>query len=204
MTKPTKPTVPPAPLRSQPDTFSARAETFLAFWPDFATYLDDVGTFTDEQADNALAAALGGDLPPLTGKALQYLRVNAGATAAEFHNVLDSPALTGTPTIDARAIFERGSNANGEYVKYADGTMICWHSFTTTTSSTTTPWSFPAAFISTSSLSVTGSSATASTSVRLFSSGSQTVTGVQVQVVDGSGSRINTASLSALAIGRWF
>lgn len=30
---------------------------------------------------------------------------------------------SGTPTGD---IIERGSNANGEYVKHADGTMICW------------------------------------------------------------------------------
>lgn len=28
------------------------------------------------------------------------------------------------------AIFERGSNANGEYIKFADGTMICRHSIT--------------------------------------------------------------------------
>ena len=28
-------------------------------------------------------------------------------------------------TLESGAIIERGSNANGEYVKYADGTMIC-------------------------------------------------------------------------------
>jgi hypothetical protein len=33
----------------------------------------------------------------------------------------------GVPT---GAIIERGSNANGEYVKYADGTMICTRGFT--------------------------------------------------------------------------
>jgi hypothetical protein len=31
----------------------------------------------------------------------------------------------GVPT---GAIIERGSNANGDFVKYADGTMICWSS----------------------------------------------------------------------------
>jgi hypothetical protein len=88
MAKPTKPTVPDAPLRTQPSTFSARAETFLGFWPEFATYMDETADFTDEQATAALAAALGGDLPALTGKALQYLRVNAGETAAEFADPL--------------------------------------------------------------------------------------------------------------------
>jgi len=34
---------------------------------------------------------------------------------------------SGTPTGD---IIERGSNANGEYVKFADGTMICTLTFT--------------------------------------------------------------------------
>lgn len=29
-------------------------------------------------------------------------------------------------TLTSGAVIERGSNANGEYVKYADGTMICW------------------------------------------------------------------------------
>ena len=63
----------------------------------------------------------------------------------------ESPTFTGTPTVDGNniahqgilaydnntssyipntlasgAIIERGSNANGEYIKYADGTLICF------------------------------------------------------------------------------
>lgn len=37
------------------------------------------------------------------------------------------------------AIIERGSNANGDYVKYADGTMLCWGTVTGTP--TTGPYS---------------------------------------------------------------
>jgi microcystin-dependent protein len=84
MTQPTKPTVPDAPLRSQPSTFSARIEDSLVFWPTFATYLDEIGTYTKTQADAALAAATAGDLPPITGQTLNYIRVNAGETGVEF------------------------------------------------------------------------------------------------------------------------
>ena len=84
MAKPTKPTVPAAPLRSNPSTFSAQAETFLAFISPFATYMDESSDFVDGRADAALAAAIGGDLPALTGNAGKVLRVNAGETAGEF------------------------------------------------------------------------------------------------------------------------
>ena len=61
----------------------------------------------------------------------------------------------GVPT---GAIIESDSNVNGEYVKYADGTMICWnYALTTQASSTATgsmfrttavsTWTFPVAFL---------------------------------------------------------
>jgi hypothetical protein len=86
MTQPTKPAVPDAPLRSQPSTFSTKLEASLVFWATFATYLDEIGTYTKEQADAALAAALAGDLPPLSNKALNFLRVNATETGGEFRS----------------------------------------------------------------------------------------------------------------------
>jgi len=89
MVKPTKPTPPDRALRSNPSTFSSNAEAWITYqWSEFPDYVDSVADFTDERADNALAAALGGDLPPLTGKALQFLRVNASETAAEFAEAL--------------------------------------------------------------------------------------------------------------------
>lgn len=48
----------------------------------------------------------------------------------------------GTPT---GAVIERSSNANGDYVRFADGTQICTHGLTTS-ASTAVPWVFPAAF----------------------------------------------------------
>lgn len=85
MTKPTKPTVPPAPSRTDPGAeFATKADTFAAFQAPFANYLDATATYVDGRAAAALAAALLGTLPPLTGRALNMTRVNAGATALEF------------------------------------------------------------------------------------------------------------------------
>ena len=89
MAKPTKPTVPDPALRSQPDTFRDRIEDNLLFWSTLATYMSDAVDFTDEKATEALAAAIGGDLPPLTGKALNLLRVNSGESAAELATLVD-------------------------------------------------------------------------------------------------------------------
>lgn len=48
-------------------------------------------------------------------------------------------------------IVESGSNANGEYVKYADGTMMCYKGdFTPTDLGGYYDWTLPAAFIDTS------------------------------------------------------
>ncbi|MFK4234181.1 pyocin knob domain-containing protein [Pseudomonas guariconensis] len=61
---------------------------------------------------------------------------------------------SGVPT---GAIIERGSNANGEYTKYADGTMECWLQATVTDQACDTAsgalffgtrsWTYPAAFV---------------------------------------------------------
>jgi hypothetical protein len=85
MTKPTKPTVPPAPSRANPGpVFSQTADNFAAFQAPFADYLDALAEFVDERADEALAAALAGDLPPLTGQGGSFARAKPDGTAMEF------------------------------------------------------------------------------------------------------------------------
>jgi hypothetical protein len=61
----------------------------------------------------------------------------------------------GVPT---GAIIERGSNANGEYVKYADGTMICFVSLSYATAALVTQdevYTFPATFAAIPNFQVT-------------------------------------------------
>jgi len=66
------------------------------------------------------------DALPLGGTAADSSKLG-GTLAAEFYqrsNILGTVSQSGgAPT---GAIIERGSNANGEYVRYADGTQICW------------------------------------------------------------------------------
>lgn len=59
-------------------------------------------------------------------------------TASGLETVAELPALENgkvdlswLPVVGAMgsAIIERGSNANGEYVRWADGTQVCWGKF---------------------------------------------------------------------------
>jgi len=77
--------LPTAPDRATGGTqFDIDATAWAAALPTWTTQVGSVGDFCEVKAGEALAAALGGSLPPLTGHSLQYIRVNAGETAAEF------------------------------------------------------------------------------------------------------------------------
>ncbi|RYJ63257.1 hypothetical protein [Pseudomonas songnenensis] len=97
------------------------------------------------------------DALPLGGTAADSSKLG-GTAAAEFYrqgNILGTVSQSaGVPT---GAIIERGSNANGEYVRFADGTQICWRnnaeSLTVDSvngnlfrSSVEGTWMYPAAF----------------------------------------------------------
>jgi len=107
MAKPTKPTAPDPALRSDPDTFSARLEDNILFWPTHLTYLDAGLDYMDTGLTDVVATALAGDLPALTGEAGKFVRVNAGETAAEFTAdvaPLAGPTFTGVPTAPTAAV----------------------------------------------------------------------------------------------------
>lgn len=88
--KPTKPTVPPAPSRANPGSdFSLKADAHAAFLGPHVDYMNATNDFVDQRADDALAAAIGGTLPPITSKAGQYIRVNNAGTAVEFGPLAD-------------------------------------------------------------------------------------------------------------------
>ena len=108
----------------------------------------------------------------------------------------------GVPT---GAIIERGSNANGEYVKFADGTMICTNRNTiapVANTFTAYTWTYPGgSFMERPIVSVTGNSgveAIQNAQCANFDSNNFTV---NVGVV-----RSTTADteLHSIAIGRWF
>lgn len=102
----------------------------------------------------------------------------------------------GVPT---GGLIERASNANGEYVRFADGTQICTHSLTGSTGAGTV-WTYPAAFIA--APTVTGSSvATVLSSVVLDAAPGATSAAVSAR--DKADARRADAML-VTAIGRWF
>jgi len=109
MAAPTYTPLPTAPARTMtPTVFAAAADAFVAALAVLQTEGDALGAYTEEQAAIALAAALGGDLPPLTGHALKLLRVNAGETAAEF------VAAPSTATETVEGLVEKATTAEAE------------------------------------------------------------------------------------------
>lgn len=157
----------------------------------------------------ALSVAQGGTGGKTQAAARAGLGLGAAAVAAIVGTVTQS---AGVPT---GAIIERGSNANGEYVKYADGTMICWISTLAssiaidTTLGTSTlwygniVWNFPATFVGNPTVSpgavrwggsINWAGATASDSSR-----------VTIRVFDPAQRAAQAGTLiSAAAFGRWY
>lgn len=91
MPPPVKPTAPPQPLRSQPSTFSARAEAAINYqWTDLPSWMETLAVFVEDEraaAEAAAAAAGAAGGFSLAGRNLNLFRVNAGATATEFVTV---------------------------------------------------------------------------------------------------------------------
>lgn len=138
-----------------------------------------------------------------------------GAPAAfrsELDDVLDflGPAFLNRFSDDiAGEVVESGSNANGEYVRFADGTQICRRAdpdlttISTATGavySTTSSWTYPAAFIEGPTVLGNSSRSTGGASW----GGSVGTPGPTSVVLYAIASAQNTnARIQGLAIGRW-
>lgn len=112
--------------------------------------------------------------------------------------------------INQGGIVESGSNTNGAWIKYADGTMICRQRASTDATSiqngslyrsSNTTWSFPQTFIEAPSLSIQVDAGTAYGWGGLGSAG---VNSTQASFVAYSAtSSTYGAAVSLIAIGRW-
>jgi hypothetical protein len=104
--------------------------------------------------------------------------------------------------IPTGAVIETGTNANGRYTRFADGTQICSATLAAS-SSADVVWTFPAAFatggVARHVLATPRSTAARAARVDLASSG----TSVGVAVHDMSGAR-QAGDVDLIAIGRWF
>ena len=117
---------------------------------------------------------------------------------------------TGVPT---GAIIEKGSNANGTYVKFADGTLICYVAkelLYVNTSDMSASWTFPSVFID--DLAYVGSTGTNiwTPTIRSYKMitriYSQTTTAASVAAfnIDANNVDGDKYTVKMLAIGRWF
>ena len=126
-------------------------------------------------------------------------------------NILGTVSATGTypNLVPTGAIMERGSNANGSYIKYADGTMICHHVSATLSNTTVLSGSvyysglqaltFPHAFVSVPSVieSVVRSSGVC------WAYGNMAATTTTVNLGVAGTLSTNSGYPAYVALGRW-
>ena len=113
----------------------------------------------------------------------------------------------GVPTGE---IIERGSNANGEYVKFADGTLICTWAWSATVSMTSDYWGwFRAAFVGWTYPAAFAAGSTPYVSPNLITGGAYAVTGTTTNtasqfspITAAANSNISTTG-RMVAIGKW-
>ncbi|WP_312141133.1 hypothetical protein [Stutzerimonas nitrititolerans] len=164
---------------------------------------------TPAQAREALGA---NDAASLTAGLLNVARIPATLTPDKAYrrgNILGTVSQSGgTPT---GAIIERGSNANGEYVRFADGTQICTHAITTNVSIATPfmgafrssgiAWTFPAAFAAPPRPAGNPGSVTSSFSVVIDSPVTTTCNFVFSAIAEQA---VANRTASLIAVGRWY
>ena len=140
---------------------------------------------------------------------LTYLGLRTAAKADVVGTVSQSG---GVPT---GAIIERGSNSNGEYTKFADGTLICWftrsvESITSNPSGGTTNLYFSTESVFTFPATFVGTKPAVAPSAPLSSGGTSSWPSVRGSSLTGTSlaliSNVQNAAayLGYTAVGRWF
>lgn len=176
---------------------------------DWGVHLTGAGTMA-RHAQTSFGRAIAG----LTGTAGSFIRAS-GAGAAVMQAIVGTASQSGgTPT---GAIIGRGANANGEWVRFADGTQLCWHVLThtgTVTGGWRTTWSMPAAFSSSfprpvlivPNLTASGITAAQRRQISVASSSAAASPFIDVYTIPDSTIDPATNSLDCfvVAIGRWF
>lgn len=143
-----------------------------------------------------------------------WWRTNNGASWEPWRRVIDSQNLLGTVSqsagIPTGAVIESGSNANGEYIRFADGTQICWSptlgfGAVTTVSgsgyrSGDATFTFPAVFVNSSKVMVSGQTSSTARWMALQLAGTTSVVARLLSFTSFAGSETGRI----LAIGRWY
>ncbi|HGN2665421.1 TPA: hypothetical protein ACKR04_000688 [Pseudomonas aeruginosa] len=156
------------------------------------------------------AAAARGDL----GLGSAAVREALGSSGALYSRDSILGAVSQSSGVPTGAVIDRGSNANGEYVRFADGTQICTMSINVNDQAIDSAygslfqgartWSFPVAFSGVPAVSVGlfrwGSAASWGSVATLPSTTSATLRGFDIAARPAG----TSTAISATAIGRWF
>ncbi len=143
------------------------------------------------------SSKLGGQLPSY------YAEASDIVGAYKRSNILGTVSQAGG--VPTGALIERGNNANGEYVRFADGSQKCLKTVSIAFFQANTYYNavsdWPAAFsVAPRVLACIASSNASPTSSILFTGSSTAITAV----VAGACNAVNTSSIVLLAEGRWF
>lgn len=162
---------------------------------------------TDVQAFNAKLAAIVG----LTGAAGSFIRWT-GASAAVMQAIVGT--VSQSSGVSTGAIVERGTVGTGDYVRFADGTQICWKTVSLGSvgfsasgglfvSAIQPGGASSAAFAATP---VTTASIQSSTGVvwAVVGAGASTSTFPQFYLMSSSASTSSSTTLMMISVGRWF
>jgi hypothetical protein len=120
-----------------------------------------------------------------------FIRTNAGVSWTDWYEVASE---------ENDALITFGSNSNGSFTRFPDGTMIVRSSAVTSLSASETNWSFPYGFVALPE--VTGLSSSTSAQSFALRTSTQSNTSVNFSVFTSANARIATGT-RLTAIGRW-
>lgn len=150
-----------------------------------------------------------------TGGGIATRQRDTGGTWSSWRYSYDTLSLLGTVSqsggVPTGAVIERGSNANGEYVRFADGTQICTLRTTISLAIATgfvggfrtlsQTWTYPAAFSAAPSFCGTAENLTA---FGVVSTGTVATTTVAWAATAVTSQTAADRTVSLTAVGRWF
>lgn len=144
------------------------------------------------------SSKLGGQAPSHYATQADLEGVTPGPEFYQRNNILGTVSQSGG--VPTGAIIERGSNANGDYVRFADGTQICWKLVTTDAAGFST-MSLPVGFVG--EYGVSHAVTSSSSSLLGIKVGSRLASSISLAGVNSANSFLTIAALITL-IGRWF
>jgi len=134
-----------------------------------------------------------------------WTRVRFGGNWQEWQQIFDQSNILGPVSQSSGqptgAIIERGTSADGDYVRFADGTQICTRRFDI--DATSHIWTFPAIFAAPETISLQALPRHSGAARIVTETGDPTASGVSFGIWDATGAAA-AAGLHVTATGRWF